>query len=197
MPQSNPAASSSFLLASINRGCGVLIAITIWGCSAQSENLAPAVTPPPPPVVAIPHPTAPTKITTASWYGPGLEGHLTSTGEPYNQHALTAASRTLPIGSRAKVTNLKTGKSVVVRINDHGPYVRGRGIDLSREAAKRIGIDHHGTAKVAVTRVDHPADEISTRHRADKDMPPVMESSIIPPSPTSMGSSAIKSSSSR
>ncbi len=198
MPQPNPAASSSFLRASINLGCGALLAITIWGCSTQSENLAPpTVAPPPPRVVGIPHPTAPTKITTASWYGPGFEGHPTSTGEPYNQHALTAASRTLPIGSHAKVTNLKTGKSVVVRINDHGPYVRGRGIDLSRAAAKRIGVDHHGTAKVAVTRVERPEEEDATKPPADGGTPPVMESSIIPTlptSPTSMGSSASKSS---
>lgn len=201
MPQTNPTASSSILRASINFGCAVLLALTIWGCSTQSENLAPAIAPPPPPVVAIPHPAVPTKITTASWYGPGLEGHPTSTGEPYNQHALTAASRTLPIGSHAKVTNLKTGKSVVVRINDHGPYVHGRGIDLSRAAAKRIGIDHHGTAKVAVTRVDraedeedsHPRTETTKAHPSDGGMPPVMESSMIP---TSMGSSSSKTSSS-
>ena len=67
---------------------------------------------------------------------------------------MTAASRTLPIGSKAKVTNLKTAKSVVVRVNDHGPFVKGRGMDLSRDAAKHIGIDHRGTAKVSVTRME-------------------------------------------
>jgi peptidoglycan lytic transglycosylase len=186
--------------------CGALLSIAIAGCSPQAETLAPpALPPPPPPVVALPHPAAPTKITTASWYGPGFDGHTTSSGEVYHQQALTAASRTLPIGAHAKVTNLKTGKSVVVRINDHGPYVHGRGIDLSRAAAKKIGMGHHGTAKVAVTRVDRPADEMpdaSTTKLAKKHddrlpttppagsggaMPPVMESSMIP---TSMGSSS-------
>jgi rare lipoprotein A (peptidoglycan hydrolase) len=126
----------------------------LYGCSEQTP--LPSVSPPivSAPVATVPHPSAPAQVTTASWYGPGFHGHRTSCGEVYNQHALTAASRTLPIGSHAKVTNLATGKSVVVRINDHGPYVRGRGIDLSRAAAKRIGMDHKGVATVKVTRVD-------------------------------------------
>jgi rare lipoprotein A len=157
-------------------------------------------------VAALPHPAAPTKVTTASFYGPGLQGHPTTSGEVYNQHALTAASRTLPIGSHAKVINLKTGKSVVVRINDRGPFVHGRGIDLSSAAARKIGIDHRGTAKVAVTRVDHAADKerdtstkIATAHHTSPSkpagdsgstMPPVMESSILP---TSTGSESKES----
>jgi len=88
---------------------------------------------------------------------------------------------------------------VVVRINDHGPFAKGRGIDLSRAAAKNIGIDHHGIAKVAVTRVDHPVDEDShpateaakahdampTTTATDGSIPPVMESSMIPTSSSS------------
>lgn len=127
--------------------------------------------PPPPPVVEGPREVGKPKVTTASFYSPALQGHPTTSGEPYNQHAMTAASKTLPIGSHAKVTNLKTGKSVVVRINDHGPYVKGRGIDLSRDAAKHIGIDHRGVAKVKVTRVEGASgaknDAASTAPSAD------------------------------
>jgi len=184
-----------------------LLSIAIAGCSQQVQPPpAPMLPPPtPPPVAVVPHPAAPTKVTTASWYGPGFDGHKTSSGEVYHQQALTAASRTLPIGAHAKVTNLKTGKSVVVRINDHGPYVHGRGIDLSRAAAKKIGINH-GVSKVAVTRVDRSAREApdtSTRLAKQPDkspasssddtpekMPPVMESSMIP---TSMDSKSKQS----
>jgi rare lipoprotein A len=134
------------------------LSLAIYGCSvsAPSPLPLPPVQPPPPPVVAAPHEVGPAKVTTASFYAPELQGHVTSSGEIYNQHELTAASRTLPIGSHARVTNLKTGKSVVVRINDHGPFVKGRGIDLSRAAAHEIGIDHRGIAKVRVTRLEGP-----------------------------------------
>jgi len=199
MPQRS-LASSSINSSIIRVAFGALLSIAIWGCSGQAEYAQPAIPPPPPPqpVVAAPHPTAPTKVTTASWYGPGLHGHPTSSGEVYNQQALTAASPTLPLGSHARVTNLKTGKSVVVRINDRGPFKRGRGIDLSHAAAKRIGIDHRGIAKVAVTRVGRPVRK--TRHSsteftkkpattpakpiadADSTTPPVVESSIAPSS---------------
>lgn len=70
----------------------------------------------------------------ASWYGPGFHGRLTANGERYNMHALTAAHKTLPFGTEVKVTNVKNGKSVVVRINDRGPFTKGRTIDLSKAA---------------------------------------------------------------
>lgn len=70
----------------------------------------------------------------ASWYGPGFHGRLTANGERYNMHALTAAHKTLPFGTEVKVTNVKNGKSVVVRINDRGPFAKGRTIDLSKAA---------------------------------------------------------------
>ncbi len=137
---------------------GVSLSLAIYACSAQAPNPPPLPPPPPPvqpapPVAETPHEVGKPKVTTASFYSPALQGHPTTSGEIYNEHALTAASRTLPIGTHAKVTNLKTGKSVVVRINDHGPFVKGRGMDLSRDAAKRIGIDHRGVAKVRITPV--------------------------------------------
>jgi rare lipoprotein A len=77
----------------------------------------------------------------ASWYGPDFHGKLTSNREIYNMHALTAAHKTLPFGTYVRVTNLNNGKSVVVRINDRGPFIKGRIIDLSYAAARKLGLD--------------------------------------------------------
>jgi len=87
----------------------------------------------------------------ASWYGPGFAGHPTSSGEIYNPEGLTAASKTLPLGSHVRVTNPDTGRSVVVRINDRGPFVRGRSLDLSHGAARQIGLTGKGVGRVEVT----------------------------------------------
>ena len=76
--------------------------------------------------------------TKASWYGPGFHKRLTANGERYNMYALTAAHKELPFGSVIKVTNLDNNKSVIVKINDRGPYVGGRGIDLSKAANDRL-----------------------------------------------------------
>ena len=76
----------------------------------------------------------------ASWYGPKFHGKLTASGEIFNQEKFTAAHRTLPWGSKVKVTNLDNGKNVAVRINDRGPFVKGRSIDLSAGAAAAIGM---------------------------------------------------------
>ena len=94
------------------------------------------------------------RIATASWYGPGFNGRRTASGEVFHQNDLTAASRTLPLGSHVRVTNLVNGRSVVVRINDRGPYVSGRSIDLSRSSAERIGMAHQGVGTVKISRLD-------------------------------------------
>jgi rare lipoprotein A len=86
----------------------------------------------------------------ASWYGPDFHGKYTANGEIYNMNDLTAAHPTLPLPSIVRVTNLDNGRSIVVRINDRGPYVRGRIIDLSRRAAQLLGVIGPGTAKVRV-----------------------------------------------
>jgi rare lipoprotein A len=86
----------------------------------------------------------------ASWYGPDFHGKLTSNKEIYNMHALTAAHKNLPFGTYVRVTNLNNGKSVIVRINDRGPFVKGRIIDLSYAAAKKLGIDITGVAPVKI-----------------------------------------------
>jgi rare lipoprotein A len=84
----------------------------------------------------------------ASWYGPGFHGNLSANGEVFNQYSLTAAHRNLPFGTRVKVTNLNNGRSVVVRINDRGPYIYDRVIDLSLGAAQTIGLTSSGVAPV-------------------------------------------------
>lgn len=85
----------------------------------------------------------------ASWYGPGFHGNLTANGETYDQYAMTAAHKTLPFGTRLRVTNTANGRSVVVRINDRGPFVAGRDLDLSRAAAEALGF-----AGVATVRIE-------------------------------------------
>jgi len=95
-------------------------------------------------------PAAAEQVGTASWYGPRFHGRQTANGEIFNQHALTAAHRTLPLGTIAEVINIENGKSVRVRINDRGPYVGERVIDLSRAAARRLDMIDQGLAKVRV-----------------------------------------------
>lgn len=85
---------------------------------------------------------------TASWYGPGFHGRRTASGEVFNSYDMTAAHRSLPFGTRVRVTNLNNGRSVTVRITDRGPYVAGRSIDLSEGAAHRIGLVSTGTAPI-------------------------------------------------
>jgi rare lipoprotein A len=89
----------------------------------------------------------------ASWYGRKFHGEKTSTGETYDMYAMTAAHPTLPLPSYAKVTNVATGKSVVVRVNDRGPFLHGRVIDLSYAAAERIGIAQKGSGEVEVEAI--------------------------------------------
>jgi rare lipoprotein A len=87
----------------------------------------------------------------ASWYGPTFYGHRTANGEMYDGNQLTAAHRTLPMPVNVRVTNLDNGKSIIVRVNDRGPYARGRIIDLSAKAAQLLDVVKSGTARVRVT----------------------------------------------
>lgn len=86
----------------------------------------------------------------ASWYGPGFHGRKTASGEVYDMNELTAAHKELPLGTEVEVTNLTTGKSIVVRINDRGPFHGDRVLDLSRAAAKELGVIKQGTAEVSI-----------------------------------------------
>jgi rare lipoprotein A len=142
------------------------LAASLAACANQTASppepipapAAPAP-PPPPPVSAAPETSArPSKTVKASYQGTSTAGRTTASGEPYDPKALTAASRTLPIGSTVKVTNPDTGRSVKVRINDRGPFAHGRSLDLSKSAAEKIGITDKGVAKVKVTPASsHPA----------------------------------------
>lgn len=91
----------------------------------------------------------------ASWYGGKLHGGKTASGESYDMHMFTAAHRTLPLGTVVKVTDEKSGDSVMVCINDRGPYIRGRVIDLSYAAAEQLGLDSRGVAEVALEVVSN------------------------------------------
>lgn len=86
----------------------------------------------------------------ASWYGPGFAGRLTANGERFDPSELTCAHRTFKFGTILEVTNLENGRSVVVRVNDRGPYAKNRVIDLSEEAARRIGMIEKGHVKVRI-----------------------------------------------
>ena len=94
------------------------------------------------------------EVGTASWYGPGFHGNRTSSGETYDSSQMTAAHQTLPLGTRVMVTNLENGRSVEVRINDRGPFAKGRILDLSHGAGHEIGLITPGTAQVRIESID-------------------------------------------
>ena len=96
------------------------------------------------------------EIGTSSWYGRKFHGRLTSSGEPFDMFEFTAAHKSLPIPSYVRVTNLANGETLVVRVNDRGPFVENRIIDLSWAAARRLGFDHLGTARVQLDILAHP-----------------------------------------
>lgn len=92
---------------------------------------------------------------TASWYGPGFHGNRTANGEIFDMRRLTAAHRTLPLGSVVQVTSLTTGRQVTVRINDRGPFVRGRVLDLSLAGAQGLGMIDRGTDEIQLKVIDY------------------------------------------
>jgi rare lipoprotein A len=149
------------------------LGVTIQGCSTAfgtvgsmppaiapaSETAVTVIAPPAPSMVPIevPAKTPTVHVGDASWYGPGFRGKTTASGEVFDETKMTAAHKTLPLGTRARVTNLKDGKSVQVEINDRGPYAQGRIIDLSPAAAKALGIIDRGVIKVRVESLENPA----------------------------------------
>ena len=135
----------------------ICLAMSLAACATRTESRPRAI---PAPSVPSPLPSTtsgahakPSKTVTASYQGSGTAGQVTASGESYEPNKLTAASRTLPMGSKVKVTNPETGRSVKVRINDRGPFVHGRSLDLSKSAAKKIGIIQKGVARVKVTPI--------------------------------------------
>jgi len=170
--------SALVLMAAVisSQGCGIISdapnrVVSTRGVSpSESQTGNPSSDKPPthtlpreiPPIAKIPSPpeteqappatSQPTMMETgvASWYGPKFHGKLTASGEVFNQEKFTAAHQTLPWGSRVKVTNLANGKSVDVRINDRGPFGKGRIIDVSRAAARALGMVGQGITTVRV-----------------------------------------------
>ena len=150
----------------------IAIMFLFWGCSNKEENIyIPTNT-----IPSYSHKTAklkPYKVLgrwyypryvnvgetfrgISSWYGPDFHGKLTANGEIYNMYAYTAANKIMPLGTIVKVTNLNNNKSVTVRINDRGPFVKERILDLSYIAGKKIGIDKTGTAPVEIEVLSTP-----------------------------------------
>lgn len=132
----------------------ILLAACVSACSSSRFTTADlSVLPRPAPVVGVDRarlPAAPsfTETGIASWYGRECQHEKTASGERYDMRKLTAAHRSLPFGTRVRVTNLKNGRSVTVVINDRGPYVGHRIIDLSAKAARVLGMRNAGTAPV-------------------------------------------------
>lgn len=124
----------------------------------------------------------------ASWYGPGFHGKTTANGEQYDQNDLTAAHQTLPMPVWVRVTNLENGRSIVVRVNDRGPYANNRIIDMSRKAAQLLGYEQKGTARVRVQYVGSAAEPTIMTAEADPNPPQVsaaprsaIDSAALPP----------------
>ncbi len=146
---------------------GLSTTLPLLACGQRTTQVS-AVVPPPPAQPAAPAPqqvaaapagpvvTGPAQVGRASWMSRSLNGRRTANGERHNVNAITAAHRTLPFDSYARVTSADTGKSVIVRINDRGPFVRGRIIDLSEAAAKQLGIYSEGVGTVTVQPVSMP-----------------------------------------
>lgn len=101
---------------------------------------------------------------TTSWYGEDFDGQPTATGEKYDMYAETAAHPTLPLGSIVRVVNPRNHRSQIVRINDRGPYVEGRELDVSYEVARRLGFDQRGLAKVRLELLTVPTHWEQTHH---------------------------------
>jgi rare lipoprotein A len=134
-------------------GRGLIAGLALAALLAACQALPP---PPPPPQPAA-NPPAFSQVGLASWYGPGLNRQPTATGERFDMNALTAAHRTLPLNSLVRVTNLDNGRSVVVRINDRGPFAANRVIDLSAKAARELGMKDNGIARVRLELVSEAA----------------------------------------
>ncbi|PWC37573.1 septal ring lytic transglycosylase RlpA family protein [Azospirillum sp. TSO35-2] len=117
----------------------------------------------------------------ASWYGPGFHEKATANGELYDQNELTAAHKTLPMPSLVRVTNLDNGRSVVVRVNDRGPYANGRIIDMSRRGAQLLGFETGGTAKVRVQILGEESRAIAAAARQGTPAPMLAELDGPPP----------------
>jgi len=158
----------------VSVGAAAIAALLLSACGGHKTARSQPV--PPPPTITAPQPTPPSEASTtptpssprkakpiyvetgmASWYGPPYHNRRGANGEIYNQNAMTAAHRTLPLNSMVRVTNLSTGRTAMVRITDRGPFVGDRIVDLSLAAAKAVDVWQAGTAEVKLEVLSAPA----------------------------------------
>lgn len=121
--------------------------------------------------VALQRAEAVTHTGMASWYGDDFQGNPTASGEIYDMNELTAASRELPLGTKLKVTNLRTNRSLVLRVNDRGPFIPGRVLDVSKAAAERLGFIRAGLAQVEIEVVRYPKWHLRNQDQASGQAP--------------------------
>src|SRR3982750_864772 len=145
---------------SIAHGLALVLAVASLGAaqgpnSSESGRKYSPGSPPVKPVAKKPSHSKPYQVGTASWYGSDFMGRATASGEPYDMYDLTAAHPTLPLGSWVRVTNLRNGRAVVVRINDRGPVVPGRIIDLSYNTARVLHFESQGLQRVRLDVVNN------------------------------------------
>ncbi len=131
-------------------GAMLTLSVVLAACSMTTQA------PPPPTTAPLTPETRPTVFGIASWYGPGFKGHRTSSGEIYTANDMTAASTVFPLGTRLRVTDLDNGRAAEVTVNDHGPFVKGRRLDLSERAARTLGMVGPGTARVKMVVLATP-----------------------------------------
>ncbi len=152
------------VLESVFLGLGLLILTPSANPTAIGKGSSPIQTVPAPLSTTLANPNSSTQrkplatwVCTTSWYGGDFDGQQTANGETYDMYAETAAHPTLPLGSIVRVVNTKNHRSQVVRINDRGPYVEGRELDVSYEVARRLGFDQRGVAKVRLELLEVPS----------------------------------------
>ena len=187
---------TSNCLHALRAALALICLIFVASCASRQEpppEPAPQVAPAPPPTPHVSRkPT--TNQVRASYMGTKPAGRPTASGEAYDPNDLTAASKTLPLGSTVEVTNPSNGRSVRVRINDRGPYVRGRSIDLSKRAAEEIGLTEKGVGRVKIRRVDskpasHATPGLSEARRSKPNEPSGSETPPLAPGVSAISAS--------
>ena len=134
----------------IRRAIALMGLLLLAACAEQALPPPPVASLPPPAPMPVPEQAFFSQVGTASWYGGFHHGRKTASGERFNMHEMTAAHRALRMGTVLRVTNLDNGRSTMVRINDRGPYVHNRIIDLSAAAARELGMKQDGLARVRI-----------------------------------------------
>ena len=146
------------LLSSLARGLGTCFCIALVGCSARVAPVVPAGSP-----AADSYLIGWTQTGVASWYGEPFHGRLTASGDVYHMDLMTAAHQALPFGTRIRVDNLDNDRSIELVVNDRGPFVKNRILDVSRAGARSLGMIGPGTARISITILELGGDLVSVR----------------------------------